>query len=704
MKKYSSSTLTTRSEPSDHDFDSSTDEINYPERGYQTFNTTFVNIFNGESIAEPFGYESGMISPLDNNANDGEEFSTPGPKEASISTFKGMVSTGSWSSIATFNLNLDIDKIQKYSSSNSFGLKKDLRFSTIDKKYDLFYFDFSEIKKADLTYCISNALASSRPTSVGFISGIGPENFDQITSLGFVKSNSLSSKDVFFLKKNDLSKISHIKITNFDKSKKAEFLCDVAINLEDKIAGLQPYKSLKYGSGLLFTYDKPQDVTYHMGTVSFPIDIIFVQSSGKIKKIAENIAPGTLGVFGASDVAMVLEISGGASKELGLGIGDYVERNVVTAESIDSFNKLYGNYSLKNNFYVKKASFTKNISFGEFEIISIDGSGSGPSRMIKAASLDSKSVAKRELSVYNFDDILFSNFGKINNLNYSKFIERKENNLLFTKSSSLSNFMAINSFTPPEVRKAFYMIKEDLSSNKRVVIATKISKDLGILKSLIIKRASEEVIFDKNIHSIGIISIPTDLIELHKEDLMERFSSSSISYKNISLTKEAGAPISDDVKSQASECVKLLSEVKDDLDEILSSFKNNSEQYLKNKDKQELIKGSKESYNLSCKRISKKIVKMLLGVKDIIKKMSDVKDISSVDEKIESLSLSCKEFVDVAEGIFELETKIKESDFVDKLSTETNKIEKSAEDVSNNIKNFSDYILKNILNKKVLSR
>ena len=210
--------------------------------------------------------------------------------------------------------------------------------------------------------------------------------------------------------------------------------------------------------------------------------------------------------------------------------------------------------------------------------------------------------------------------------------------------------------------------------------------------------------FDKNIHSIGIISIPTDLIELHKEDLMERFSSLSISYKNISLTKEAGAPISDDVKSQASECVKLLSEVKDDLDEILSSFKNNSEQYLKNKDKQELIKGSKESYNLSCKRISKKIVKMLLGVKDIIKKMSDVKDISSVDEKIESLSLSCKEFVDVAEGIFELETKIKESDFVDKLSTETNKIEKSAEDVSNNIKNFSDYILKNILNKKVLSR
>jgi hypothetical protein len=264
--------------------------------------------------------------------------------------------------------------------------------------------------------------------------------------------------------------------------------------------------------------------------------------------------------------------------------------------------------------------------------------------------------------------------------------------------------LAINSFTPPEVRKTFNMIKSDLALGKKVVIATKTYNNLGLLKSLIIKRASEEVIFNNDIHSVELISIPTGSISSHREDLMERFSASSISIKNISLEKEAGSLISDEVKIEASDCVEILSEVKDNLDEVLSSFKNNSEQYLKNKDKPDLIKGSGKSYNVSCKRISKKIVKMLLNVKKIIKKMNSVKDISSVDEKIESLSLSCKEFVDVAEGIFELETKIKESDFVDKLSSETSKIEKSAEDVDNNIKNFSDYILKNILNKKVLSR
>ena len=84
--------------------------------------------------------------------------------------------------------------------------------------------------------------------------------------------------------------------------------------------------------------------------------------------------------------------------------------------------------------------------------------------------------------------------------------------------------------------------------------------------------------------------------------------------------------------------------------------------------------------------------------------MNKIKDLSTVDEKIESLSLSCKEFVETSEKIFELEVKITEDGFPDLLSTETNRIEKSAEDIENNINNFSDYISKNILNKRILSR
>jgi hypothetical protein len=267
----------------------------------------------------------------------------------------------------------------------------------------------------------------------------------------------------------------------------------------------------------------------------------------------------------------------------------------------------------------------------------------------------------------------------------------------------LSNFLSKNSFTPSEIRDVFYQIKSDLNSGKKVVIATELNNNLNILKSLIIKRASEEVIFDSKIHSLEIISIPNSNIEDTLNGLLERYSSSVI-YKKISFEKQAGAPISDEIKEKASEALEIMLDTKKKLTNVVDAFKNNSEQYLKNKDKTDFIKKTKKDYNLSCKRISKKIVDILLGIKNSITIMSEIKDLSTVDEKIESLSLSCKEFVETSEKIFELEVKIVEDGFPDLLSTETNRIEKSAEDIENNINNFSDYISKNILNKRILSR
>jgi replicative DNA helicase len=91
-------------------------------------------------------------------------------------------------------------------------------------------------------------------------------------------------------------------------------------------------------------------------------------------------------------------------------------------------------------------------------------------------------------------------------------------------------------------------------------------------------------------------------------------------------------------------------------------------------------------------------------IEKTIKIMSSIKDISSVDEKIESVSLACKEFSDIAEETFEIVRIIEDPNFVNELVAKTSKIEKSIEDVDINLRNFSDYILKNILNKKVLSR
>ena len=690
MKKISSNTLMSREEKEgQNSFDSSTSEKNYPEKTYQSFNTTFVNTLDGESVAEPFGYSEAIISPVEGD-------NMPGPKEASLITFERLISSGSWSSVATFNINLNSDKILKYSSNKNSNFYKDLRFSPIEKKYDLFYFDFSDVKKQDLPYCVANSLANSRPSAVGFISGIDNSSLEQILSFGFSKSSSLSSESIFFLKKNDLKTISNVKVYNKNGSEKANFICDIAESLEEKIAGLQPYKSLKYGSGLIFPYQKPQDVTYHMGSVSFPIDIIFIDSKNKIKKISSNILPGTLGVFGSSDVSVVLEISGGASELLGLNIGDKIELSKISEDEYSSFYKKYANFSEKH-FYVKNASFSKKISFENFDIFNHDKDNSSPSSIIKMSSLSQDK--KKEISVYNFDNFIFLN----NKNNFNLMLKSGSISAFASKNSLFSNFLSIDSFTPFEIRRAFFEIKKDLDEGKRVVIATSEVNNLNLLKSAFVKRASEEVLFDNKIHSLEFISIPSMSYELVADKLADRYSS-SVPYKVISFDKVAGAPISSDVKKSASKALEILLNTKKDLEEIIAAFKNNSDQYLKNKDKTDLIKKSKKDYNISCKRIAKKVVDMLLKIKNVIQIMNKIKDLSAVDDKIESLSLSCKEFVDVAEQVFNLESKIKEDNFVDQLSTETNRMEKSTEDVENNINNFSDYISKNILNKRILSR
>jgi uncharacterized membrane protein (UPF0127 family) len=48
-----------------------------------------------------------------------------------------------------------------------------------------------------------------------------------------------------------------------------------------------------------------------MGTVSFPIDIIFVGGDGRVTKIVDNIDPGTRGSWGMPHTSAVIESAGG---------------------------------------------------------------------------------------------------------------------------------------------------------------------------------------------------------------------------------------------------------------------------------------------------------------------------------------------------------------------------------------------------------
>jgi len=101
--------------------------------------------------------------------------------------------------------------------------------------------------------------------------------------------------------------------------------CEVAETQEAQAIGLQKISSLPNGFGMLFPYTPPKKVAFHMGAVSFPIDILFVRKDGdghKVAKIMHNIQPNSPGAWeGPGEVSMVLEVTGGFCRASGIKQG-----------------------------------------------------------------------------------------------------------------------------------------------------------------------------------------------------------------------------------------------------------------------------------------------------------------------------------------------------------------------------------------------
>lgn len=110
------------------------------------------------------------------------------------------------------------------------------------------------------------------------------------------------------------------------KIKDKEFKAMVAESLEQKAYGLEVVASLDDTECMLFPFDPPEHVTFHMGKVTFPIDILFLLDDPiggyKIAKIIHNAQPGALENWSNPKTACVVEILGGACKKHGVSIGD----------------------------------------------------------------------------------------------------------------------------------------------------------------------------------------------------------------------------------------------------------------------------------------------------------------------------------------------------------------------------------------------
>jgi uncharacterized protein len=100
---------------------------------------------------------------------------------------------------------------------------------------------------------------------------------------------------------------------------------EVAETLDQKSLGLMFRTSLADNQGMLFPYERPQELTMWMKNTYISLDMVFIRADGIVHRIAVRTEPLSEKIVASEgDVVAVLELAGGAAERLGLKAGDRI--------------------------------------------------------------------------------------------------------------------------------------------------------------------------------------------------------------------------------------------------------------------------------------------------------------------------------------------------------------------------------------------
>jgi hypothetical protein len=103
------------------------------------------------------------------------------------------------------------------------------------------------------------------------------------------------------------------------------FSIEIADDPDEQARGLMFRPALPADAGMLFVYDRRRPANFWMRNTMIPLDMIFIDDTGRVESIAERTDPYSEQVSSSKgDVRAVLEINGGLSRALGIGPGDQV--------------------------------------------------------------------------------------------------------------------------------------------------------------------------------------------------------------------------------------------------------------------------------------------------------------------------------------------------------------------------------------------
>jgi uncharacterized membrane protein (UPF0127 family) len=118
-------------------------------------------------------------------------------------------------------------------------------------------------------------------------------------------------------------KLETVKVVT--KSGDQTFMVEIANTPDQRARGLMFRTRLPERQGMLFDFGRDQEIRMWMKNTLIPLDMIFIQSDGRIHRIERNTEPGSLRPISSNGpVRAVLEMKAGTSKKYGVALGDRI--------------------------------------------------------------------------------------------------------------------------------------------------------------------------------------------------------------------------------------------------------------------------------------------------------------------------------------------------------------------------------------------
>jgi uncharacterized protein len=110
----------------------------------------------------------------------------------------------------------------------------------------------------------------------------------------------------------------------------AHFSVEVADDAAERSRGLMFREHMASSAGMLFVYDRPQPVAFWMKNTLIPLDMVFADGTGLVRRVHSKAIPqDTTPIDGGDDIAFVLEINGGLAERLGIEPGWQLRHSAV---------------------------------------------------------------------------------------------------------------------------------------------------------------------------------------------------------------------------------------------------------------------------------------------------------------------------------------------------------------------------------------